>query len=85
MIGQSCADSHEENGLILKMKVECINFKGINGFVCFCIPVDILKFQNVFATASQVLPPHFKQNSVFSKQKMDICILIIICPIFSAY
>ena len=38
-ISQSCADSHEENGLILKMKVEFINFKGISGFVCFCIPV----------------------------------------------
>ena len=60
LISQSCTDSHEENGLILKMRVECANFKGISEFVCFCIPVDILKFQNVFAAANQVLPSHFK-------------------------
>ena len=44
LISQSCAHSHEEN---VNEGGDCVNFKGIIGFVCFCIPVDILKFQNV--------------------------------------
>ena len=97
LISQSCADSHEENGLILKMKVEFINFKGISGFVtCFYIPVKTCQNSRMFLQLQvkfYLLASKSEQDTVFSKQKMDIDIiihillhiLIVICPSFFTY
>ena len=79
LISQSCVDSHEENGLIFKMKVECINFKGISGCVCFYIPVKTCQNSRMFLQQQvkfYLLASKSEQDTVFSKQKMDIDIYI---------
>ena len=63
------------------MKVESINFKGISGFVCFHIPVKACQNSRIFLQQQvkfYLLASKSEQDTVFSKQKMDIDIHVYI-------